>query len=103
MEGDSLAPPCQADMNIVAAILDLAEPSEEDHVFDLGCGDGRICIEASMKYGCLSTGVEIETRLLDLFLERVEKCNLLDLVNIVKGDLRQVDLSDATIAIVYLL
>ena len=36
MEGDSLAPPCQADMSIVSAILDLAKPNEEDHVFDLG-------------------------------------------------------------------
>ena len=103
MEGDSLAPPCQADMSIVAAILELADPSKKDHVFDLGCGDGRICIEASLKYGCPSTGVEIETHLLDLFFQRVQRCNVTHLVNVVQGDLREIDLSDATIVIVYLL
>ena len=103
MEGDSLAPPCQADMSIVSAILDLAKPTKDDHVFDLGCGDGRICIEASLKYGCLSTGVEIEEFLLNLFHQRVGRCKLRKMVNVIQGDLREIDLTDATIVIIYLL
>lgn len=64
MEGDSLAPPCQADMDVVSAILDLAQPSHEDRLYDLGCGDGRIPLEAALKYKCVSTGVEIEDKLI---------------------------------------
>lgn len=32
-----------------------------DHVFaDIGCGDGRVIIEASKRYGCRAVGIEID-------------------------------------------
>ena len=47
MEGDSLAPPCQTDMEVVEAILDFANLDEKSVLYDLGCGDG--CILHSRK------------------------------------------------------
>lgn len=62
MEGDSLAPPCQSENDIIDIILNLVEITNNSRVYDLGCGDGRICIEASKRYGCHSVGVEIESK-----------------------------------------
>jgi hypothetical protein len=43
MEGDSLAPPCAAEMDIVDAIVNVAQSylkgGEDDLLIDLGCGD----------------------------------------------------------------
>ena len=58
MEGDSLAPPCQADISTVDFLLDLVSPSSSDYVLDLGCGDGRIPLRASSRFGCFGAGVE---------------------------------------------
>ncbi|CAN0550622.1 unnamed protein product, partial [Ectocarpus sp. 12 AP-2014] len=56
MEGDSLAPPCQADMDVVRAIVDFAGVTADDVLYDLGCGDGRICIEAAESRGAKACG-----------------------------------------------
>mmetsp|Transcript_38457 Transcript_38457/g.48549 ORF Transcript_38457/g.48549 Transcript_38457/m.48549 type:complete len:188 (+) Transcript_38457:103-666(+) len=103
MEGDSLAPPCQTDMNIILDILRLANLNEGDFLFDLGCGDGRICIAATENYGVRSCGVEIEEMLASRFRENVEKLGLQEKVVVIHGDLQQVDLSEATVLVMYLL
>ena len=107
LEGDSLAPPCQSDMSVVYSILSFAQDSggiaAEDVLYDLGCGDGRICVEASRLYGCWSVGCEIEEDLVEKFQLNVAKRNLQDRVKILSGDLRDVDLADATIITLYLL
>ena len=36
LEGDSLAPPCQADVNVVSSIIDFAAPSSSCVLYDLG-------------------------------------------------------------------
>lgn len=36
LEGDSLAPPCQAETDVIDAILDLADLDEKSCIFDLG-------------------------------------------------------------------
>ena len=103
IEGDSLAPPCQAEMDIVENILDFAQLSVDSVLYDLGCGDGRICILGSQVYGCKSTGVEIEESLLKKFRSNVEKQKVGHLVTVEEGDLRELNLRGATHIILYLL
>lgn len=103
MEGDSLAPPCQSENDIIDIILNLVEITNNSIVYDLGCGDGRICIEASKRYGCHSVGVEIESKLYEDFLRNIENNNLSSLTTAILGDLREIDISSATIIILYLL
>src|SRR5688500_6131622 len=51
------------DHHIVTALLDLAELKPDDVLYDLGCGDGRIVIEAARR-GARAIGVDIDlTRL----------------------------------------
>jgi predicted RNA methylase len=103
LEGDSLAPPCQSDFDIVEQIIALAEPTESSELWDLGCGDGRICLAASERSGCRSFGCEIEPDLVDSFKEAISKSAAVDLVTAIHGDLLEVDFSNATIIVVYLL
>ena len=103
MEGDSLAPPCQTDDDVIDAILQLANLSHDSYLLDLGCGDGRICIAASQRYGCRSCGVEIEENLIADFRRNIETTRLSNLTCAVQGDLTEFNCSDATVIVLYLL
>eukprot|EP01038_Epipyxis_sp_PR26KG_P006933 gene6933-9486_t len=110
LEGDSLAPPCQSEMIVVQSILELAEPyltmtskGKECCLFDLGCGDGRICISASKLFGCKSIGCEIEESLIEIFNQRITQFDLSSLVVAIHGDLRNIDLTSADVIVIYLL
>lgn len=68
MEGDSLAPPCGCSVAVIHEMLSLANVSEEDVLYDLGAGDGRVCLEAFFTCNCrYSIGVEIEWALVERF------------------------------------
>ena len=105
MEGDSLAPPCQTGMEVVEGILDFAEISASRTVYDLGCGDGRICILASKIYGCKSCGSEIDPRCVKKFRENLEKegDSVGALVQVADTDLRDIKIEDNAIIVCYLL
>jgi hypothetical protein len=45
-------------VDIVKLMLDLAEPREGQTLVDLGCGDGRILVEAASNYECSVIGVD---------------------------------------------
>ena len=103
IEGDSLAPPCQAEIDVVESILKLSNPNASSLLYDLGCGDGRICLFASYVYGCQSIGCEIEESLIENFKMKIEQLDLTGKVTAFHGDLLHLDLSKATIIILYLL
>jgi SAM-dependent methyltransferase len=65
MEGDSLAPPCGTSLDVVHAILEFAQVCSTDVLYDLGCGDGRVCLEAFSRHGCKTVGVEVEEDLVE--------------------------------------
>src|SRR5215472_10290071 len=44
----------------VKAMLQLADVKNTDVVFDLGCGDGRIVIEAAKTFGARAVGIDID-------------------------------------------
>ena len=103
MEGDSLAPPCQTDGDVIQSILSLANLSPDDYFVDLGCGDGRICIAASSRHGCRSYGVEIEDVLVAAFRKNIIDSAMSHLVTAVHGDLTEFDLKSASVIVLYLL
>src|SRR3954451_8103384 len=47
-------------MNVVEAMLDIAQVGPQDFVVDLGSGDGRIVITAAKKYGASGFGVDLD-------------------------------------------
>ena len=92
MEGDSLAPPCGSGIPTIHKFLEFAEVSSKDTVYDLGCGDGRVCIEAFARHGCVSVGVEVEDDLVDRAKCLISKLpqSSVPAPKIVKDDLRRV-------------
>lgn len=101
-EDDSaITVPTPAD--VVARMLDVARVSSQDLVYDLGCGDGRIVVEAARRYGCHAVGYDINPAKIREARENVSKNGLEHLVSIEQQDIFELDLSRATVITLYLL
>jgi hypothetical protein len=46
--------------DVVDRMLELAQVTKDDLVYDLGCGDGRIVATAAKTYGCKAVGFDID-------------------------------------------
>ena len=95
MEGDSLAPPCGTSVPTIHRLLAFGEVGAHDVVYDLGCGDGRVCLEALVKFNAKATvGVDIEHDLIQRFNDLIRSLpGTLTNNNRIQGvqaDLRQV-------------
>lgn len=73
MEGDSLAPPCGCSIDVIHEMLVFANVTEADVLYDLGAGDGRVCLEAFAHRRCYySVGIEIEPVLIQRFQHLIQ-------------------------------
>lgn len=88
--------------NIADAMLRLAGVTEDDVVYDLGSGDGRIPIIAAQKYGARGVGIEIDPRLVELSWRTANEAEVANRVSFIVGDLFLADLSQATVVTAYL-
>src|SRR5260370_36821253 len=89
--------------NVVEAMLDLAQVTPADIVYDLGSGDGRIPITAAQKYGARAVGVEIQPRLITEANANAARAHVADRVWFLNQDLFETDISPATVATMFLL
>jgi hypothetical protein len=89
--------------DVVDKMLELAEVKEDELVYDLGSGDGRIVITAAKEYGSRAIGVEIDAELVRVSQAKAAEAGVGELVTIEQKDLFTVDLSDANVVAVYLL
>ncbi len=87
--------------DVVAAMLDLAEVSEDDTVYDLGSGDGRIVIAAARR-GARAVGIEIDPELAEQASEAIREAGLAQRASIRRGDIFRQDFSPATVVTLYL-
>src|SRR4051812_6746295 len=88
---------------VVDKMLELADVRKGEVVYDLGCGDGRIPVRASVKYGVKSFGWDINPARVRESLDNVKAAKVENLVNIQLGDIFQLDLSKADVITLYLL
>jgi len=88
---------------VVNRMLKMAEISEDDVVYDLGSGDGRIVIRAAQKYGARGVGIEIDPELVRKARRNAREAGVSDRVEFRRGDLFEIDLSEATAVTLYLL
>ena len=88
---------------VVVQMLDLANATEDDVVYDLGSGDGRIPITAAQRFGAQGVGIEIQPDLVEKARRRAEVRGVADRVDFRQGDLFKADISDATVVTLYLL
>lgn len=86
----------------VEGMLELANVSEDDIVYDLGSGDGRIPITAAERYGARGVGIEIKPDLVQRARENAKLSGVRDQVEFRRQDLFEADFSEATIVTLYL-
>ena len=86
----------------VEAMLELADVTEKDVVYDLGSGDGRIVIVAAKKYGARGVGIEINPELVRLSEQKARETEVSDRVRFDLEDFWHADISDASVVTMYL-
>ncbi len=87
---------------VVAKMLELAQVTKDDVVYDLGCGDGRIVVAAA-KLGCRAYGFDVDPQRIKESKENVEKNGVGNLATIEQKDIFTLDLSKANVVTLYLL
>ena len=88
--------------DVVAKMLDLVKVKKGEVVYDLGCGDGRIVVEAA-KRGATATGFDIDPQRIKEARENVKKNKVEKLAKIKQEDIFTLDLRDANVITLYLL
>ena len=88
---------------VVETMLDMADVGPRDVVYDLGCGDGRIVVGAALRGARRAVGVDIDPDRVKEARERAKAAGVEDRVEIIEGNLFDVDLRDATVVTLYLL
>ncbi len=89
---------------VVDAMLKLAEVGENDVVYDLGCGDGRIVVTAIREYGAKrGVGIDIDPARIEDSRETVTNNKVGDQVEIRQANVLKVkDYSEASVVTLYM-
>jgi precorrin-6B methylase 2 len=88
---------------VVEGMLELANVTGNDILYDLGSGDGRIPITAAQKYGTRGVGIDINPQRIQEANENAQNSGVTDKVEFRQADLFQTDFSEATVVTLYLL
>jgi len=86
----------------VAGILQLANVTRKDVVYDLGCGDGRIVIAAAKLRGARGVGIDIDPELVRKARESAAAAGVAKRVRFEENDLFEADIHDATVVVLFL-
>jgi tRNA A58 N-methylase Trm61 len=89
--------------DVVDAMLQLANVTASDVVYDLGSGDGRIPITAARKFGATAVGVDINPQRIKEANANLAEAGVGDKVKFLNEDLFEMDFSQATVITLYLL
>lgn len=98
-----LAPYVATPQEVVDRMLVMAEVGQNDVVYDLGSGDGRIVITAARKYGARGIGFELDEKLVRRSQDNAQRAGVTGLVEFRHQDVMTVDLTPATVVTLYLL
>lgn len=88
---------------VIARMLEMAEVGPDDHVIDLGTGDGRILIAAARERGSGGVGIDLDAVLVGKARANAESAGVADRVRFETADLFKADLAAADVVTMYLL
>lgn len=89
--------------HVVDVMLQLAEISKRDLLYDLGSGDGRIVITAAKRYGARGIGIDIDAERIAESKANARREGVTGKVKFIQADLFETDLRPATAVTLYLL
>jgi ubiquinone/menaquinone biosynthesis C-methylase UbiE len=90
-------------VQVMEEMFRLAELKEGDVLLDLGCGDGRIPINAAVQYGIEAYGVDLNPERIRESIRNAQIAGVDHLVDFYEQDLFETDLTEATVITMYLL
>lgn len=88
-------------MPVVQAMMEAARVGAGDTVYDLGCGDGRIVIEAARR-GARAVCVELDPERIRESRKNAERAGVAGDIRFVNADALRADLADATVVMLFL-
>jgi SAM-dependent methyltransferase len=89
-------------LEVVSAMLELGQVRASDVVYDLGCGDGRIVIEAVKRHGARGVCIDIDPARIREAQANAESAGAAGSIRFITADLFESDLSDATVVMLFL-
>lgn len=102
-DAEDLAPYVPTPMEVVSKMLEVAQVTSEDIVYDIGCGDGRIVVMAAEKYGAQGVGIDIDPVRIDEAKENARSAHVEHRTRFYLGDATTMNFSEATVVALYLL
>jgi SAM-dependent methyltransferase len=87
---------------LIQRMLQIADTTRNDIVYDLGSGDGRIPIAAAKLFGARAVGVELEKNLVDYSRRSARQQGVAGRVQFLQEDLFKADISKATVFAIYI-
>ena len=87
---------------VVEAMLALADVSAADVVYDLGCGDGRIVIEAARRYGARGVCVDLDPQRIAEARANAAKAGVAERIVFRQEDLLHTEIRGATVVALFL-
>lgn len=98
-----LAPYVVTPYIVIEKMLEMAGMDENDVIYDIGCGDGRIVITAAEIYGARGVGIDIVPKRIQESRENAKSSGVEHLVEFRHEDATKSDLSEATVVTIYLI
>jgi hypothetical protein len=98
-----LAPWVPTPQLVVDRMLELADVTDRDVLFDIGCGDGRIVITAARRYGARGVGIDIDKAMIEESEQNARAAGIERLAKFIVMDATKADISEATVVTLYLL
>jgi 16S rRNA G966 N2-methylase RsmD len=89
-------------MDVVQAMLELSGVRRDELVADLGCGDGRIVIEAVQRYGARGLCVDIDPQRIAEARENARAAGVAEHIRFLNQDLFATDLREVSAVMLFL-
>jgi hypothetical protein len=102
-DAPDLAPYVPTPMAVVEKMLEMANVTKHDILYDLGCGDGRIVITAARKYGTRGVGIDLDPERIKESNANAKQAGVENLVDFRLQDVMKSEISEATVVTLYLL
>ncbi len=89
-------------MDVAQVMLDLAQVRGDDLVADLGCGDGRLVIEAARRHGARGLCVDIDPRRIAEARRNAAAAGVAERITFLEQDLFSTELRGVSVVMLFL-
>ncbi|MCU0553000.1 MAG: class I SAM-dependent methyltransferase [Leptolyngbya sp. Prado105] len=87
----------------IATLLEVLQVTTSDVIYDLGCGDGQILIQAALEWGARGVGIDIDPIRVQEAQTKANELGISDRVKFQQADLFSSQFEEASIVVLYLL